>query len=117
MEKYICTNCGTLTDRVTCPECNHVTVINIPRNGKAEPIRVDIPAAPYNIPYRPLTNEEIDIIERVVMAAPYYILRYGDAALGYIMGMISQKDNPYIYWLIFGLRKGLVYVNGKLQVR
>ena len=114
--KYICTNCGSLTDMIACPDCKHVTVINTPRNGQANRIHSAQPKAPVDIPYRPLTVEEIDVIERVVMAAPYYILRYGDAALDYIMGMISQKNNPYIYWLIFALQKGLVYVNGKLRI-
>ena len=61
------------------------------------------------VPHRKLHYEEKRFLDKLVDAAPYYLLKYGDKALGLLE--VKLIGTPIVVLVIKGLRRGLKWVN------
>jgi len=115
---YICEHCNTLSETFTCVHCGEPTTAPQPRDGLADVKRlvVPIPRYPHNIPLRPIHEVEAHILQKMIDSAPYYLLKYGNLAVDRVLLSIDKKKNPYLYYLAYGVGKGLDYVRRKLYV-
>lgn len=117
MGKFICTHCGELRDNIICPVCGHETAYNQTKAGTMLPIEAErIRKPPIDVPHRPLTQNEVDVLEKLLKAAPYYILRYGVLGLEVVEKYIGT-GTPVLKILFKGLKWGLSWASGKLSIK
>jgi hypothetical protein len=115
---YICEHCNTLSDTFICEHCGGQTTTPSPRVDldAIHRLKTPLPRFPHNIPLRPIHEVEQNILQKMIDASPYYLLKYGGLAIDRVLLSIDQKKNPYLYYLAYGVGKGLAYVRRKLYV-
>jgi len=114
MKLNICTKCGITTDLSKCPECGKDTVIGDIKVS-AKRIRVYYNVGELKIPFVKITKQESDVLDFIAKNAPFYILKYGEIVLQFLIDRTPKKKNPIIYTALVLTKQGLSFLKRQLN--
>jgi len=67
------------------------------------------------IELKKLPNNDENIIDALLRAAPYYIFKYGDKGLEYLKNVTGTAFPMNVFYA--GLRYGFKYINKRLRIK